>query len=225
MKLANDRPPLSDPADTTEPAMTRRREFLILAAAAGVALMLPGGVSRALAQAAGDRSSTFLRGVTDKLVTVVNGPGTEAEKKRGMQQIIEQNVDVDGVAQFCLGRHWRDATPEQRAQYVALFHDVLVNSITGHLGEYTGVKVVVGRTQQHEDTDTVSSSVERPNNAPANVDWIISNAGPSPKIVDVVAEGTSLRLTQRSDYAAYLSHNGNNLQALIDAMKHQAQRG
>jgi phospholipid transport system substrate-binding protein len=71
----------------------------------------------------------------------------------------------------------------------------------------------------------VSSSVERPNNAPANVDWIISNAGPSPKIVDVVAEGTSLRLTQRSDYAAYLSHNGNNLQALIDAMKHQAQSG
>ncbi len=27
----------------------------------------------------------------------------------------------------------------------------------------------------------------------------------SPKIVDVIAEGTSLRLTQRSDYASYLA--------------------
>lgn len=208
---------------STEPAMTDRRRFLVLAGAAAFALMLPAGVGRALAQAGGDRSGAFLRGVSDKLVAVVNGPGSAADRKRGMQQIIEQNVDVNGVAQFCLGRHWRDASPEQREQYTTLFHDVLVNSITGHLGEYTGVKVTVGRTQQHEDSDTVSSVVERPNNGPANVDWIISNAGPSPKIVDVVAEGTSLRLTQRSDYAAYLSHNGNNLQALIDAMKHQAQ--
>ena len=40
-------------------------------------------------------------------------------------------------------------------------------------------------------------------------------------MVDVIAEGTSLRLTQRSDYAAFLSHNNNNIQALIDAMKQQ----
>jgi phospholipid transport system substrate-binding protein len=38
----------------------------------------------------------------------------------------------------------------------------------------------------------------------------------------VIAEGTSLRLTQRSDYAAFLSRNGNSVQALIDALKQQA---
>jgi phospholipid transport system substrate-binding protein len=46
-------------------------------------------------------------------------------------------------------------------------------------------------------------------------------SGGSPKIVDVVAEGTSLRLTQRSDYASYLSQHGNNVDALIAAMKAQ----
>jgi phospholipid transport system substrate-binding protein len=40
----------------------------------------------------------------------------------------------------------------------------------------------------------------------------------------VVAEGTSLRLTQRSDYASYLSRNNNNVQALIDAMRQQAKQ-
>ena len=53
------------------------------------------------------------------------------------------------------------------------------------------------------------------------MEWIISEATGSPKIVDVVAEGTSLRLTQRSDYAAFLARNNNNVQALIDAMRHQ----
>ena len=42
------------------------------------------------------------------------------------------------------------------------------------------------------------------------------------KIIDVIAEGTSLRLTQRSDYSSYLAHNNNSVQALINALKQQA---
>ena len=56
---------------------------------------------------------------------------------------------------------------------------------------------------------------------PTNVQWIIGNAASDPKIVDVVAEGTSLRLTQRSDYASYLSHNNYSIDALIGAMQQQ----
>jgi phospholipid transport system substrate-binding protein len=67
----------------------------------------------------------------------------------------------------------------------------------------------------------VSTVVERPNNPPTNVDWVVSNPGSDPKIIDVVAEGTSLRLTQRQDYASYLSHNNNSIDALIDAMRQQ----
>ena len=42
------------------------------------------------------------------------------------------------------------------------------------------------------------------------------------KVIDVIAEGTSLRLTQRSDYGAFLGRNNNDVQALINALKKQA---
>jgi phospholipid transport system substrate-binding protein len=64
--------------------------------------------------------------------------------------------------------------------------------------------------------------VERPNNAPATVDWVVGQAASAPKIVDLVAEGTSLRVTQRQDYASYLSQNANNIDALIQAILKQA---
>ena len=54
-----------------------------------------------------------------------------------------------------------------------------------------------------------------PNQQPNNVQWVVNQVGGRPKVVDVVAEGTSLRLTQRSDYAAYLSRNNNDVGALI----------
>ena len=67
----------------------------------------------------------------------------------------------------------------------------------------------------------VSSSVERPNNPPTTVDWVVADAAGNPKVIDVVAEGTSLRLTQRQDYASYLTHNNNDVDKLIDAMRQQ----
>ncbi len=67
----------------------------------------------------------------------------------------------------------------------------------------------------------VGTVVQRPNNAPNNVRWVVSTRQRQPEIVDVVAEGTSLRLTQRSDYASFLNHNGNSIDSLLGAMRRQ----
>jgi phospholipid transport system substrate-binding protein len=151
----------------------------------------------------------------------VNGPESSREKRANLTAIIDGAVDVDGVAQFCLGRFWHNASAEQRQRYTELFHQVLVNNITAKLGEYRGVRFTMGRTQMRDDNAAVSTVVERPNNPPTNVDWIISNPTTSPKIIDVIAEGTSLRLTQRQDYASYLNRNNDNIDALINAMRQQ----
>ncbi len=204
--------------------MPNRRKFLVLAVA------LPAAVVQrfrpALAQTAEGRASAFVKNIGDRLVSVVNGPESDREKRAKLTTIIDGAVDVDGVARFCLGRFWRNASPEQQQRYTELFHQVLVNNITAKLGEYRGVRFTMGRAQQRDDNTVVATVVERPNNPPTNVEWIISNPNSNPKIIDVVAEGTSLRLTQRQDYASYLSRNNNDIDALINAMRQQvAQAG
>jgi phospholipid transport system substrate-binding protein len=97
----------------------------------------------------------------------------------------------------------------------------VVTNITAKLGEYQGVRFTMGRSRQQDDERIVSTVVERPNNPPAAVDWVIANMGGTPKIIDVVAEGTSLRITQRSDYAAFLQRNNNSIDSLISAMQQQ----
>jgi phospholipid transport system substrate-binding protein len=151
----------------------------------------------------------------------VNGNSPLKEKQSALEKIIDRDVDVVDVARFCLGRFWRTATPQQQDEYKVLFHKVLVTNITGKVGEYQGVVFAIGRPQPREDNISVGSIVTRPGNPPNKVDWLVSMSSGSPKIIDVVAEGTSLRLTQRSDYASYLARNNNNVQALIDAMRQQ----
>ena len=155
------------------------------------------------------KATAFIQQTGNQLVAIVNGTQSAAQKRQAIAQILETAVDVDGIARFCLGRFWRTASPDQQQRYVAAFHEVLVTNISSKLGEYQGVKLTVQRGRQQDDEAIVTTEVDRPNNPPTTVDWVVENPTTTPKIVDVLAEGTSLRLTQRQDYASYLTRNNN----------------
>ena len=157
-----------------------------------------------------------------QIVAIVNGPGSPEQKRGQIAPIVDSTIDVNGVARFCLGRFWRSASPQQQQEYLQLFHAVLLTSVTARIGDYRGVQVTVGRAEQRADGIYVSSVLQRPNSAPSTVYWVVADVGGQLRIIDVIAEGTSLRLTQRSDYASYLQRNGNNVAALINAMRQQA---
>jgi phospholipid transport system substrate-binding protein len=175
---------------------------------------------RAQAQAV-EKATAFVQQTGNQLVGIVNGALGAAQKRQAITQILEGAVDVDGIARFCLGRFWRTASPDQQKRFVTAFHEVLVTNISSKLGEYQGVKLTVQHARQQDDEAIVTTIVERPNNPPTTVDWVIETPATTPKIVDVVAEGTSLRLTQRQDYASYLTRNNNDVNALINAMNQQ----
>ena len=50
---------------------------------------------------------------------------------------------------------------------------------------------------------------------------VTDGSGGTMRISDVVAEGMSLRMTQRSDYASFMARNGGDVGALIAALKKQ----
>ena len=198
--------------------MTDRRDFLKLAAATFLVAVAPVVAPGAAHAQAAEKATAFIKSTGERLVAVVNAPGSAADKRRYIGKIIIGAVDVDAVGRFCLGRFWRQATT-----YLALFQEVLISNITAKLGEYQGVRFTMGRTRPQDEDQVVSTVVDRPNSAPATVEWVVTQPAATPRIVDVIAEGTSLRITQRSDYAAYLQRNGSNIDALLAAMKSQVE--
>jgi phospholipid transport system substrate-binding protein len=196
-----------------------RRILLKLLVLASPTLLVP---ARARAEADTARAAAFIKATGQEMATLIGGAPTAAEKRRRLQPFIDRVVDVDGVARFCLGRHWRRATPEQQETYVRLFHRVLLNNVVARMGDYqhTEIRVVIGQPEARDDGVHVPTILERTGNPPARVTWVVSTDG-APRIVDVMAEGTSLRLTVRSDYNAFLARHGESIDALIDALREQ----
>ncbi|GBQ25232.1 toluene transporter auxiliary component Ttg2D [Acetobacter estunensis NRIC 0472] len=193
-----------------------RRSFVLGTAAA--AALLPVAAFPALAA---QPAAEFVRSLGNRLVAIVNSNLSPDEKKAHVLPILQSDVDVDAIGRYCLGRYWRMATPEQQTEYLSLFHQVLVNAITDKLGDYRGVSFTIGTTTPQGEDQAVAAVLHRPQQPDAAMQWIVSTQSGSPKIVDVIGEGASLRLTQRQDYSAYIQRNGGQVATLLAALKRQ----
>src|SRR5580658_7403547 len=95
--------------------MLLRRQCLI----ASLVLADSGLLVRSAWAQAAERAMAFVQQTGDRLVAIVNGNLTPADKRRGLAQIMETSIDIDGIGRFCLGRFWRTASPDQQKRFVA----------------------------------------------------------------------------------------------------------
>lgn len=198
---------------------TRRTAMAMLA----VGLVTgPSGLVRRARAAADERATTFVQATGERLAAIANGPGSAPDKRPRYLELVDAAVDVDGTARFCLGRFWQAASAEQQAQYIAQFREFLVTKIVSHLGRSPGIRIATGAARPGEGTEIVSTTVDRPSTAPAQIDWVVSTDSEKPRVVDLLFAGVSLRRTQHGDYTAYLARN--NLDALIAAMRRMNQQ-
>ena len=198
--------------------MLTRRTTIILAAATAFAVIQPWGGWPAWAQS-DPPAEILVSNTSDALVAIVNSEDTAQEKRRRLRDVVDSAVDDQDIGRFCLGRFWRLATLEQQKQYMVLFHDLLVTKIAGHLGEYRGVRVTMGPGRMSESTTIITTIVERPGSPRFEVEWVVTQTTGGLKVVDLLAGGTSLRLTQSSDFASYLARHRYNIHELIEGMR------
>jgi phospholipid transport system substrate-binding protein len=189
-------------------------------------LTVAGFAGPAMAQADIGRAANFIQSTGQELVAAVNDQTRDAGARRQrVAAVLRRAVDVDGVGRFILGRWWRQASPQEQQDYLKLFEETLIRNLSARFGEYQGVRFSLGRTQQRTEDDVlVNTVIERPNTAPFSLDWRVAEIGGQPKIVDVIAEGTSLRLTQRSEYSSVIQRNNGSVAALLQAMRGQIQQ-
>ena len=169
------------------------------------------------------RATAFVDRAGQDLINAINDPRLNQTQRRDrVASILRTAIDIEGTGRFILGRYVRQASPAELQDYLRLFDEIIIRNLSARFGEYRGVKFSLGRSQQRTEEDAlVSTLVERPNTPAFTLDWRVAEINGQPKVVDVIAEGTSLRLTTRSEYAAVIQRNGGRVASLLDAMRGQ----
>ena len=149
------------------------------------------------------------------------GKGTnESERFARFRDLLREDFDVPGIARFVLGRYWNLATEEQRAEFVKLFEEYIARAYSIRFAEYAGEKFKVMGSRPDADGAIVSSEILRPTGqAPIKVDWRLTGRHGDYKISDVTVDGISMAVTQRSEFASVIQHNGGQVQGLIAMLR------
>lgn len=197
--------------------MTISRRFLIVSAAAlPLALGAPS-----IASASQDAARGFITQLGKETVETLQSKDV-AKRRAGMEDILRRGFDFNAIGRFVLGRHWNTAQPQQREEFLKVFADFVSKSYSRRLAEeasVTGFDVTNVRDLGEGDF-LVQTAIKRPSGAPLAYEWRVRAGQGEAKIVDVIVEGVSLLITQRSDFASVISQNG--MDGLIRSLKEKA---
>ncbi len=210
--------------------MMLRREFFSpwLASLLIVAFLAAGSLPvSARADEFADGATKFIEALTEEAITMLTGKDlSKAERADRFRALMLKTFSIKGIAKFVLGRHWRKASDEEKEEYLELFEDLMVVTYADRFEKYSGEKFLIKRTEVRGKKDAlVYTTMVKANDGakPLKVAWRVRRKGETYTIIDVMVEGISMIMTQKSEFASFIKQNGGELGALLMELKKRVQ--
>ncbi len=172
------------------------------------------GVSPALAapeRIESEAAIIFVRLMVKQTLAIQNDIETPLEMRREkIQHLLRDLIATKTIGKFLVGRYWREMTSEQKTRYQDLFRQWVVDKYALQLAEASGYAVeVLGTTPAGKRDLFVRTRISRPEGKePVTVDWRLRNSRDKVKIIDIVIEGISMLVTQKSEFNTILRSKG-----------------
>ena len=156
----------------------------------------------------------------DRAVEVLSKKAPVAERLARFRQLFQADFDGPGIARFVLGRYWRSASEQEQQEFLKLFEDYVIFVYGTRLSNFNGETFKVRGSRADESGTVVSTDIISPGGeAPIKVDWRLVTDKGAFKINDVIIEGISMLVTQRSEFASVIQRHGGQVGGLLELMR------
>jgi len=124
-------------------------------------------------------------------------------------------IDVDRVAPFTMGRHWRTMDEATQARFVTAFRQFARGQLREHLSGFSQSDVEILRTVARKPGDAIVTTKVSNGDAEEHVvSWRVTD-NDGWKVTDIEAMGLWFAIEQRAQFQAMLDQNGGNVSELI----------
>ena len=203
--------------------MIDRRNFMI-GVAFGMPTLLVALTAGRSAEAKLEQAKQFVRDLVENAIDILKLPkDAVAERKAGIERLLDSRFDLPTITRLVLGRYWRKATPQQKQSFATVFRTHIIMVYNSQLGLYEDQIVDIKQVTPLNETDTVIfTEIAQEDDPPLRIDWRVREKGGEMKVVDVAAEGVSMVTTKRSEYRSVLAREGlDSLIARLDELNNQ----
>ena len=161
----------------------------------------------------------FVTSFADSAISILsNDTISDAERTSSFTELVMSSIDLNLISKFVLSKAWKNASDEQKENYLIAFKDYFVSSYANKLDQYTGEKIDVIGSQEAGKYVIVESNIVREgtDTLKINLKWRLLNKNNHIKIIDLNIEGISLVIAQREEFQSFLANNDYDLDKLIE---------
>lgn len=192
--------------------------FLVALAALAASASSPAG--------AAVTPEAYIKSLSDQAIAILTNASLDQQARNdAFRVLILGNTDLEGVAEFALGRYARQMRATNRYdEYVSLFREYIVRIYAARLGGYSGEQLVVSRAVPSEKGDIIVFSQILPGRSGGNaiaVNWRLRKSDDAYKVADVQIAGAWMSIEQREQFTSIIANNNRQTVKLIDFLRQQ----
>ena len=204
--------------------MLSRRSVIRGSLTAGATLAVPGLLWAAASPQAVDGASAFIKSIAAQAIGILQANSGKLEiREAQFRELLVGGFDMAFIGRFVLGKHWRKATPQQRADYLVLFTEFILQTYSRRMGGYSGETFSVAGARAAGKKDVmVQTKIVRAGGPPIKADWRVRPKDGQYRIIDIMVEGVSMAVTQRSEFNAVVRQRG--MPGLLQALRARTQK-
>ncbi len=153
----------------------------------------------------------LVRSTTNKAKKIILDNSIELkDKKKQIENIALEVVDVDGLGLFSLGASKNNINDKQLKEYKNIFQIFFSKNISSRLQNYSDQDIKVFGSKKISDNYVMVNSkmTSKKNGQEIKIDWRVFNINNKLLIRDLVVEGLSLAKTQREEFGSILASKG-----------------
>ena len=171
-----------------------------------------------------DPGSYVMEMTTNAINTLTNKSTSQNEKEAQFGELFDKNFDVSSISRFVLGKYWKQASLDQKKNFIKAFRDYIVKTYSSRFDEYSGekLKLINYENEKNPKIFIVHTALERQDAPIIKVDWRIGKKKDRFVILDIIIEGISLAVTQRSEFVSVINQNEGNIDQLISLLKEKS---
>lgn len=191
---------------------------LTAAALAAGAMVFP---TAADANNESEAAASFIEDFTDEAIVRLSDDGRSAnEKEADFRELLVRGFHLDAIGRFVIGRQWRRMDEREQDEYLHAFENYLVATYSRRMDAYSGETLEVVGARKRKKDFVVNSWLRGGGNNDVRVDWRVRHMEDGTwKIVDIMVEGISMVVTQRSEFTAVLRDSNGDTGPLIDGLR------
>ena len=169
-----------------------------------------------------EAAENFVKKITNQgIEELINSNVSDKEKKERFTKLFNEDLDLDFIGKFVLGRYWRTANQKQQKDFIDVYRKLNIQTWSARFDEFKGKHFEFEGVEDSKSADQVfvNTIVPMEEGNPAVVKWRVKETNGKMKIVDIIIENVSLAQTSRSEYTAYIKNSPNGIDGLINDLK------